>query len=413
MLDSPLDHIVIDRRSLLAAPLAASAAAAGPSSGYDAAVIGAGVFGAWTAHHLRKAGQRVILIDAYGAANARASSGGESRITRCGYGPDEIYSRFAWKSLEQWKDLGRRVKTTTFHQCGVLWLANSTHAAAKATLQVLPKVGVPFEHLGRSDLRKRFPQFHVDDIDFGIFEPQCGGLMARRSVQMLVTELAASGVELLLEPVLPPPDAKGRLDSIRTASGRAINAGTFVFACGPWLPKLFPAELGQRIFPTRQEMFFFGAPAGDRRFAAPGMPCWIDGDHYYGVPDLEHRGFKFADDHHGEPVDPDTMDRVIRAESLARIRKLLAHRFPAMRNAPLVESRVCQYENSSNGDFLLDRHPGIDNVWLAGGGSGHGFKHGPAVGEYLARQILSAGKEAPEPRFSFASKATSQKRSVF
>lgn len=386
---------------------------------YDVAVIGAGVFGSWTAHHLRKDGRKVALIDAYGAANSRASSGGESRIIRCSYGPDEIYSRFAWKSLAQWKDLGRRQNggATVFERCGVLWLAKNSDPSAKASLSVLPKVGVPFERLDRDTIRKRFPQFAVDDIDYAIFEPECGGLMARRSVQLLVQELTRSGggVDLILDPVAPPSIASGKskLESVKTASGREIRAGAFVFACGPWLPKVFPAELGQRIFPTRQEMFFFGVPPGDRRFAPPAMPCWIEGDHYYGVPDLEHRGFKFADDNHGEPVDPDTMDRVVRPDSLERIRKQLGLRFPSLRNAPLIESRVCQYENSSNGDFLLDRHPGLENVWLAGGGSGHGFKHGPAVGEYLAGRILHPGRTPAEPRFSFESKATVQKRSVF
>jgi glycine/D-amino acid oxidase-like deaminating enzyme len=416
----------MNRRTLLTGSLTAAAwksaaaqtqAPAATGGAFDVAVIGAGAFGAWTAHHLRKTGEKVVLIDAYGAANSRASSGGESRIIRCAYGPDEIYSRLAWKSLAQWKELGRRVAdgTTVFERCGVLWLARNTDVSAKASLEVLPKAGIPFERLDRATIRKRFPQFAVEDIDFAIFEPECGALLARRSVQLLVRDLTRSGVELILEPVTPPAAVASdrRLDSVKTASGRVVRAGTFVFACGPWLPKVFPAELGQRIFPTRQEMFFFGVPAGDRQFAPPAMPCWIEGDHYYGVPDLENRGFKFADDNHGEPVDPDTMDRLVRPDSLERIRKQLGLRFPALRNAPLIESRVCQYENSSNGDFLLDRHPAMDNLWFAGGGSGHGFKHGPAVGEYLAGRILNAGRTPAEPRFSFESKATVKKRSVF
>ena len=184
-----------------------------------------------------------------------------------------------------------------------------------------------------------------------------------------------------------------------------------MLARGPWLPQVFPDELGQDIFPTRQEMFFFGVPAGERRFTLPAMPCWMDVDSFYGIPDLENRGFKIASDNHGPPIDPDSADRLISKESLAAMRERLGARFPSMKNAPLVESRVCQYENSANGDFLLDKHPSIDNAWLAGGGSSHGFKHGPAVGEYLAGLIL--GTQIPEPRFSFASKGTVQKRSVY
>jgi monomeric sarcosine oxidase len=377
---------------------------------YDVAVIGAGVFGSWTAHHLRRAGQRVILIDGFGAASSRASSGGESRVIRCAYGGDEIYSRFAQKSLGQWKDLGRRVNSALFQPAGVLHLSGKTDRRITATADVLGKLGIPYEKLGQAELMKRFPQFFLGDVEWGIYEPESGALMARRSVQMLVQEMSQSGLDLVLEPVVPP-SAKGRMDSVKTAGGRTIRAGAFVFACGPWLPKVFPVELGQRIFPTRQEMFFFGVPAGERGFTIPAMPCWIDVDNLYGIPDLENRGFKIANDDHGPPIDPDSADRLIPKESLAAMRRRLGARFPAMKNAPLVESRVCQYENSANGDFLLDRHPSIDNVWLAGGGSGHGFKHGPAVGEYLAGRIL--GTQTPEPRFSFASKGTVQRRAVY
>lgn len=396
-------------QTLAAAPLTTMSTTASPSS-YDAAVIGAGVFGAWTAHHLRRAGKRVVLLDAYGPSNSRASSGGETRIIRCGYGADEIYSRFAQKSLPQWKDLSRRVNTPLFHQTGVLWLGRTSDPRIAATARVLAGIGVRHENLDRSALARRFPQFNLDDVDSGIFEPESGGLMARRAVQMLVQELMQSGLDVVLEPVRPPQGGS-RLDAVRCASGRSISAGTFVFACGPWLPKVFPAELGSRIFPTRQEIFFFGVPAGDRRFSSPAMPCWIDPGDLYGFPDIENRGFKLANDAHGVPVDPDSLDRLVAGESLATMRRLLGARFPAMKNAPLLETRVCQYENSSNGDFLLDKHPTLDNVWLAGGGSGHGFKHGPAVGEYLAGRIL--GTQTPEPRFSFASKATVQKRTVF
>jgi sarcosine oxidase len=406
-MNKPTRRTVI--KSLAAVSTEATRVAAQATT-YDIAVIGAGVFGSWTAHHLRRAGKRVILIDSFGAASSRASSGGESRVIRCAYGGDEIYSRFAQKSLGQWKDLGRRVKSALFQAVGVLHLSRKTDRHLTVTADVLGRLGVPHEKLSQAELMKRFPQFFLGDVDQAIYEPESGALMARRSVQMLVQEMAHSGLDLVLEPVVPP-SAKGRMDSVKTAGGRTISAGAFVFACGPWLPKVFPVELGQRIFPTRQEVFFFGAPAGERRFTVPVMPCWIGFDNLYGIPDLENRGFKIANDDHGPPIDPDSADRLIPKESLATMRRRLGARFPAMKGAPLVESRVCQYENSSNGDFLLDRHPSIDNVWLAGGGSGHGFKHGPAVGEYLAGRIL--GTQTPEPRFSFASKGTVQKRTVY
>jgi glycine/D-amino acid oxidase-like deaminating enzyme len=129
------------------------------------------------------------------------------------------------------------------------------------------------------------------------------------------------------------------------------------------------------------------------------------------MPDLENRGFKLAFDRHGEAIDPDTAERNLTKDSLELARAFLARRFPALAGAPLVEARVCQYENTSNGDFLIDRHPDFDNVWLVGGGSGHGFKHGPALGEYVATRVIEGGEI--ERRFTLATKETSRNRTVF
>jgi glycine/D-amino acid oxidase-like deaminating enzyme len=189
-------------------------------------------------------------------------------------------------------------------------------------------------------------------------------------------------------------------------------AGEFVFACGAWLGKVFPEILGPRIFPSRQEVFFFGLPAGDTRFAPPALPTWLfQEDLFYGMPDIESRGLKIAYDGHGERVDPDTESRIVSPVMRERVRAYVALRFPALKDAPIVETRVCQYENTSSGDFLIDRHPGMENVWFAGGGSGHGFKHGPAVGEYVTGRLLD--RSQPEPRFSLATKDTVQRRAVY
>ena len=377
----------------------------------DVAVVGAGSFGAWTALRLREKGHRVVLLDQYGPGNARSSSGGESRIIRMGYGSDELYTRFALSSLAAWKRLGEETREPLFHETGVLWLARTGDRYALDTLATLARLGVPHERLPAADLRRRYPQFALDGDVWGMIEPASGALMARRAVQAVVREAARAGVGYRTVAVARPA-VRGRLDALSASDGSGIRAGTFVFAGGAWLPKLFPERLGARIFPTRQEVFFFGAPAGDERFAPPWMPTWIDfGAEIYGLPDLERRGFKVAPDRHGAPIDPDTDERLVPADSVARFRAFLGRRFPALAAAPLLETRVCQYENTSSGDFLIDRHPDSDNVWLVGGGSGHGFKHGPAVGEYVADRLAGGGPE--EPRFSIARKDTVQQRAVY
>ena len=366
---------------------------------FDVAVVGAGVFGAWIAFHLRRAGKSVVLLDSYGAANSRASSGDESRIIRMGYGADEIYTRWAMRSLALWQEFFSRLEEPLFHRTGVLWMAREEDAYSVSTLRTLQKLDVRFEKLSRAELQQRYPQIQFGSVTWGMLEPDSGVLMARRAVQRVVEAAVKAGVDYRIEKV--DPSDKPRVD-----------AETFVYACGPWLPKLFPELLRELIHPTRQEVFYFGVPPGDRRFTAPQLPPWIDfRGEVYGLPDLENRGLKVGPDRHGPVFDPDTGERTVTKEGLEAARNLLAERFPALKNAPLVETRVCQYENTSNGDFLIDRHPELDNAWLVGGGSGHGFKHGPALGEYVAAKIIEGG--APEPRFTLATKAKVRKREVF
>ncbi|RPI19432.1 MAG: FAD-dependent oxidoreductase [Acidobacteria bacterium] len=384
------------------------------SKGFDIVVVGAGVFGAWTAHELVKAGKRVLLVDAHGPGNSRASSGGESRIIRMGYGADEVYTRWSARSLERWKSLfsAGYQNPPLFHQTGVLWMAREDDSYAEASVRTVQRLGIEFEKLSRAELDRRFPQVALGQTAWGFLEPGSGVLLARRAVAAVVAETVRAGGEFCLDAILPPDARASHVQDVRTRSGSSIQADVFVFACGPWLPKLFPDLLARRISPTRQEVFFIGVPSGEQRFSPPKLPTWIDfPEEVYGMPDIESRGLKVAFDRHGPPFDPDTGDRIVSRESIQAVKAFVARRFPALKGAPVVETRVCQYENTSNGDFLVDRHPDYQNVWLVGGGSGHGFKHGPAMGEYAAAQILGQG--TAEPRFSLKTKGTVQKRTVY
>jgi sarcosine oxidase len=381
------------------------------STRYDVAVIGAGVFGAWTAWHLGRRGKRVLLADAYGPGNARASSAGESRIIRMGYGADELYTRWSVMSLAMWKEFFAATGERLFHETGVLWLAGNDDKRVRQTAETLRRCGLAFEELGPAELQRRYPQIGLDGITKGLLEPHSGVLMARRAVAAVVEDAVRGGVEYRVGHIEEPHGA-GTIGAVKTSSGERLEARTFVFACGAWLGKIFPDVLGSRIFPSRQEVFFFGVPPGDARFAPPALPTWLfQEDEIYGMPDLESRGLKIAVDRHGERVDPDTQSRLASAKGAEEARRFVEQRFPGLCGAPIVETRVCQYENTWNGDFLIDRHPEMENVWFVGGGSGHGFKHGPAVGEYVAGRILGVAEE--EARLSLASKETVQRRTVF
>lgn len=389
-------------------------------------VVGAGCFGGWTAYWLARAGCRVALLDAYGPGNSRSSSGGETRIIRMGYGDKEIYTRWSWRSLGLWKSLFDRTARPLFHETGVLWMAREQDPLSSATLATLEHVGVPHERLTRQRLESRWPQIDFGPVAWAIYEPGSGVLMARRAVEAVVREAVRAGVHYAAAAAEPAfartvPKASfgaagsridgGRLEAVTTRSGQTIDGDTFVFACGPWLPKLFPDLLGDRIFTTRQEVIYIGPPAGNEQFAPLALPAWIDfSEEMYGIPDIEGRGFKISLDRHGPPFDPDTGDRVA-GETFTSVRAYLARRFPALGTAPILAAEVCQYENTCNGDFLIDRHSALENVWLVGGGSGHGFKHGPAVGEYVARLITEGG--TPDERFQLVTKENVHKRAVF
>jgi glycine/D-amino acid oxidase-like deaminating enzyme len=360
------------------------------------AVIGAGAFGGWTALHLLQRGARVTLIDAWGPGNSRSSSGGETRIMRGTYGPDQPYTALAAGSLKLWQKYERRWKRTLLHPSGVLWMVSDRNDAfERGSLEMLRQARIKFEELSVAKMKKRWPQINFSGIRWGIFEPECGYLESRASCQAVVDAFIAQGGTYRQAEVLSDGLEASPIRSLKLSDKSRLKADIYVFACGPWLGKLFPKTIGGLIRPTKQDIFFFGTPAGDNRFtdarfSDKKLPVWADHrDRFiYGIPGNDHRGFKVADDTRGPTFDPTSGERIISQETLRIIRDYVAFRFPALKNAPLIESRVCQYEQTPDGNFIIDRHPRMENVWLLGGGSGHGFKHGPAVGEMMAELVF-------------------------
>jgi sarcosine oxidase len=355
-------------------------------------VIGAGAFGGWTALYLLRRGAQVTLLDTSGPGNPLASSGGETRVIRGTYGPDQPYSRMAARAMQLWKEHETRWRRQLLHGSGVLWMATAgDDQFERGSLPLLCEAGIAHEELSADDIAKRWPQINPEGVRWGIYEPDGGFLEARVACQAVLEGFLAEGGEYKQTAVLADDLDLGLNDGLTLADGSRLVADSYVFACGPWMGKLFPDAIGNKIRATKQEVFFFGTPAGDDRFLEDKLPVWADhrGRFMYGipgslVPENPGHGFKVADDSRGPQFDPDTGERVISAEGLRTVREYLAFRFPAMKDAPLLHTSVCQYEDTPDHHFIIDRHPAADNVWLVGGGSGHGFKHGPALGEMLA-----------------------------
>jgi sarcosine oxidase len=375
------------------------------------AVIGAGAFGGWTALYLLRSGARVTLIDAWGPGNSRSSSGGETRIMRCAYGPDQPYTHLAARALELWKSHEREWKQRFFFPIGVLWMVEGSGDFERGSLPLLKTAGILFEELAPGEMARRWPQINLDNISWAIYEPQSGYLLARASAQAVVDRFIAEGGAFrqaafsaphLGSEETPTEPEVSSWKQLPLSDGSHLAADQYVFACGPWLGKLFPQTVGPHFRSTKQDVFFFGHPAGDSRYNEGTIPVWADhGDRFiYGIPGNQGRGFKMADDTRGPDFDPTAGERLVSDESLAASRRYLAYRFPGMKDAPLVETRVCQYEDTADRNFIVDRHPANENIWIVGGGSGHGFKHGPALGETVAKLVLQSG--TPEPAFRLA-----------
>jgi glycine/D-amino acid oxidase-like deaminating enzyme len=255
-------------------------------------------------------------------------------------------------------------------------------------------VRLTLEELALRDASARFPQIRFDGVRHVWWEREGGFLLAREACELVRATCVAAGVEYLTAQVRPGAMTNGRMAHVLLSDGSRREADAFVFACGPWLGTLFPGVIGQRIRATKQDVLYFGTPAEDRRFELGTIPVWVNfgARLLYGIPGNERRGFKVADDTLGSDVDPTSLERVLSPESVTTARALLRQRFPALERAPLVHAEVCQYERTPDGHFLMDWHPEARNVLLLGGGSGHGFKMGPAIGEMAGTALLDAAQ---------------------
>lgn len=328
---------------------------------------------------------------------------------RCAYGPDQPYTELAARALKLWAKYERRWKRRFLHRAGVLWMASSNDDAfERGSREPLRQAGIKFRELSAGQMKKRWPQVCFEGVDWGIYEPECGYLDARSSCLAVVDAFVAGGGKYRQLAVTADGLEQALPGGLTLSDGSRLKADYYVFACGPWLGKLFPETIGDLVRPTKQDIFFFGTPAGDPRFNDTHLPVW--GDHrehfFYGIPGSDRRGFKVADDTRGPGFDPTSGERVASPDTLRGVREHLAFRFPAMKDAPLIETRVCQYEQTPDEHFISDRHPRMENVWLLGGGSGHGFKHGPAIGEMMAELVLGDGEPGKIWRLSRFAGAT-------
>lgn len=362
-------------------------------------VVGAGTFGIWTAYHLNRLGAKVKVLDAFGPGNSRASSGGETRLIQVD-NDNPVYVRSAIRAFEWWKKLEQESGETLVLPTGRLSMStNIAHREkAKARKKELESFQIDnTEILDQSEIAYRWPQIHSADLAVAMYNnggPAGSTLMARKGCQVVARQLEKNGGSVQIARAQPRFEQDGSISGLLTADGTVLQAQMYVFACGPWLPKLFPRLLFPRLQVQRRDVLFVGIPPGDDRFSFPNLPEWgVYGSGYYGFPDIEARGLKVAPYPDYNDFDPDLDERLTSLYQVKRTHDFVKERFPALADQPIVETRVCQVTNSVDGNFIVDQYPESSNTWIIGGGSGHGFKHGPAIGEYAAERMLGNAKE--------------------
>lgn len=361
----------------------------------DVVVIGGGAFGVWTALTLREMGHQVTLLDVYGPGSSRATSGDETRQIRVGYGDREGYARMAHRAMDAWTAREAEFGVPLLVRTGRLEIAPTWTPALRATQAMLARFGVATEAFTVDELRRRYPQMGFDGIGVGLLEPGAGVVRAKQAILAAAAAFARKGGTVVVQRAEPGRAEGGRLVDVTLADGSRLAAQQFVFACGPWLPKVFPELLGRRIRVPKRDVLYFGVPAGDTRFAPPALPNFSESS-YYGFPSIDGRGVKVCPTNGPDTWDPDTDERIVDPMQVRRARLYLTKRFPALAAQPITETRVCQLENTEDEHFIIDRHPSYANVLIAGGGSGHAFKHGPVLGEYVARRSVG---ETTDPTF--------------
>src|SRR5919204_2133136 len=378
----------------------ASAWQAGSRPISEIVVVGAGAFGGWTALYLREMGFSVTLVDQYGPGNSRATSGGESRQIRAGYGDREIYSRWVLEAFERWKAREGEWGRTLFYRTGQLSLARDWTRELTDTRRIFDKLGVKYEIITHDDLERRYPVINTKTVDFGFYTPTTGVLKAREGCVAVAQAFERKGGRFVVAKAELGRRASGILQDVELSTGQRAAAQTFVFACGPWLPKVFPTVMKDKLITPRRVVFFYGTPPGEERFTYPNFPTWSVGD-AYGFPSIEGRGFKVVPTFERVMVDPDTQEHTLTADEVRRGREFVVNWFPALASQPLVDSKVCQREDSIDEHFIVTQHPELSNVWLVGGGSGHGYKHGIVFGEYVANRVVGRDTQ-PELASTFA-----------
>ena len=357
---------------------------------FDVIVAGLGAFGAATVRAAAAAGSRVLGLDARMPPHSFGSSHGRTRILREAYFEDPRYVTLVRRSLEAWQALEGAAGRTLFRATGCLALGPADGRLLAGSLRSALAHDVPHEHLDAAEIRSRFPIAWVPDDFAGLLEHRAGVLDAEGGVEAMVASARMDGALLRPGVALRRWEAdgapEGRSVMVETSEG-SYAGGSLVLALGPWLGRWLPSP-ALRV--TREVVHWFRASPGAPSLHAGALPVTLwepqPGRVHYTIPDAGD-GLKVGFHRAGSTVHPDEVDRSVGDEEVAGARRFLRDHLPSA-DGLHVASSVCMYTNTADGHFLVGPHPDSPGLVVVGGGSGHGFKFAPALGDAAARWAL-------------------------
>ena len=369
-----------------------------PATLYDFLVIGGGIFGITTAIELVKRKYRVGLINPNTLPHHLAASTDINKAVRMEYGSDKEYFRMAEISIKRWHEWNDLFGETVYHEVGFLMLCRDSlesekHTYEKYSYENLLAAGYSSDRLDAKNLKARFPAINTDVYVDANFNPKAGYVEAGRAIEKLIDYGRSLGLEIHEQQTASEFIVeKGRLQGVKTKEGMTFKCGHAIVAAGAHAPYLLP-ELQPYIKPTGHPLFWL-KPQNPFNFIPPRFAVFtadISNTGWYGFPYLPKYGvIKIGKHTKGLPIHPDKDDRQIKDAEVQDMRAFLKTAFPELADAPLVFTRRCLYTDTLDGHFWIDNHPVISGLSVCTGGSGHGLKMGPIIGEMTAN--IAEGK---------------------
>ncbi|HKQ49064.1 MAG TPA: N-methyl-L-tryptophan oxidase [Phycisphaerae bacterium] len=371
------------------------------SKKYDAVVLGVGAMGSAACYHLARRGLSVLGIEQFEIGHDRGSSHGRTRVIRKAYFEDPRYVPLLHECYALWHELEAASGETLMQTTGCLNMGPAGHECILGVRESVERHELPHEFLAADEIRRRWSVFQPNEGDVGVFEADGGMLFPEKCVAAHVRLAEARGCRILQRARVEGWSATPG-GVVVQAGGERFEARHLVITAGAWLP-VIAAQLGLPLIIERQVQAWF-APAEAEAFAVGRMPVFIhflSDRSYYGLPHVGDGAVKVARHHGGTATTADTADRTVSAADEADIRSYLLRHLPEA-DGKLLDAKVCLYTNTPDDHFIIDRHPRHENVSVAGGFSGHGFKFSGLVGRVLSDLIVDGRTASPIELFSIA-----------